>query len=181
MADNRPIGAKIERISDKDIAKDCDRVSFVFGFCFSGLSVFITLPGPDLELLDKGLAHALGQTPRKQGKFVKKERNKMRKERQGKGNKEKETYQRVPRPSAQADAIIADAQAAYAVLVAAQRAHLVSSEYIPHLQAVLMGGLFEWELWMTYLALKVIITRKQQSARNRESNRRNTTQYLVAL
>lgn len=105
----------------------------------------------------------------------------MRKERQGKGNKEKETYQRVPRPSAQADAIIADAQAAYAVLVAAQRAHLVSSEYIPHLQAVLMGGLFEWELWMTYLALKVIITRKQQSARNRESNRRNTTQYLVAL
>ena len=64
----------------------------------------------------------------------------MRKERQGKGNKEKETYQRVPRPSAQADSIIADAQAAYAVLVAAQRAHLVSSEYIPHLQAVLIGG-----------------------------------------
>lgn len=56
MADNRPIGAKIERISDKDIAKDCDRVSFVFGFWFSGLSVFITLPGPDLELLDKRIS-----------------------------------------------------------------------------------------------------------------------------
>lgn len=34
---------------------------------------------------------------------------------------------------------------------------------------------------MTYLALKVIIARKQQSARDGEGNRRNTTQYLVAL
>lgn len=50
------------------------------------------------------------------------------------GKEKKKTYQRVPRPSAQTDTIIADAQAAYAVLVAAQRAHLVPSEYIPHLQ-----------------------------------------------
>lgn len=43
------------------------------------------------------------------------------------------SYKGIPRSSAQADAIIADTEAAHAVLVAAQRTNLVATQNIPYL------------------------------------------------
>lgn len=45
----------------------------------------------------------------------------------------KRTYKGIPRSSAQTDAIIADTEAAHAVLVAAQRTNLVATQNIPYL------------------------------------------------
>lgn len=44
------------------------------------------------------------------------------------------TDQRIPRASAQTDAIIADTQTAHTVVVAAQRANLVAAKNIPNLR-----------------------------------------------
>ena len=43
------------------------------------------------------------------------------------------TYHRVPRAGAEADAVVADAEAADAVLVALERADLVSPQGVPDL------------------------------------------------
>lgn len=48
-------------------------------------------------------------------------------------NNRRETYKGIPRSSAQTDAIIADTEAAHAVLVAAQRTNLVATQNIPYL------------------------------------------------
>jgi hypothetical protein len=44
-----------------------------------------------------------------------------------------ETYERIPRSSAQTDAVVADTEAAHAVVVAAQGTNLVTAENIPYL------------------------------------------------
>lgn len=43
------------------------------------------------------------------------------------------TDKRIPGPSAQTDAVVADTQAAHTVVVAAQRANLVAAKNIPDL------------------------------------------------
>ncbi len=48
-------------------------------------------------------------------------------------SKETKTDKRIPRPGAQTDAVVADAQAAHTVVVAAQRADLVAAKNIPYL------------------------------------------------
>lgn len=70
---------------------------------------------------------------------------------------------RIPGSSAQTDAVIADSKAADTVFVATQRADLVTSKNIPD------------------LALEVIIAGEEQSSRDRESNRRDATENLIAL
>lgn len=45
----------------------------------------------------------------------------------------RKTYKGIPRSSAQTDAIIADTEAAHAILVAAQRTNLVATQNIPYL------------------------------------------------
>lgn len=95
-----------------------------------------------------------------------------------------ETYQRIPRSGAQADAIVADTQAAYAVLVTAQGAHLVTSEHIPHLsscQSAVQISEEVMQMAVAYLALKVIVTRKKQSSGNRKGDRCDTAENLIAL
>jgi hypothetical protein len=74
------------------------------------------------------------------------------------------TYKGIPRSSAQTDAIIADTEAAHAVLVAAQRTHLVATQNIPYLNdklafiRIVRGRKKEGS---AYLALEVIVACEQ--------------------
>jgi hypothetical protein len=76
--------------------------------------------------------------------------------------KQTRTYERIPRSSAQTDTIVADTQAAHAVLVAAQRANLIATQNIPHLQSQSVTILSKCDqIGNTYLALEIVVTSKQ--------------------
>jgi hypothetical protein len=65
--------------------------------------------------------------------------------------------------------------------VAAQRTDLVTSKNIPDLQTSAYALVAMNIVSCTYLALEVIITGEEQSSRDRESNRRDATENLIAL
>lgn len=69
-------------------------------------------------------------------------------------------YQRIPGSSAQADAVVADAEAADSVVVAAERANALSSQNVPDL-VMLANRMGVRVAVSAHLALEIVITSKQ--------------------
>ena len=92
-----------------------------------------------------------------------------------------DSYQRIPRSCAQADSVVGDAQAAHTVLVANERANLLTTRHIPDLRnrqhATARGGCPRF----AYLALEVIVAGEEETARNRRGNRGNTAKNRFRL